>query len=291
MKHIQPENDPDQIINHFSGRIRSTHSAADTEACYQMFREKSTGKKTKRIPLFRYGIAAAIVLLLIVSAFFLKNAEQAKTVTVTTAGYTTTVTLPDGSHIQLGHYSEIEYPCAFAKATRPVKLTGKAYFDVTHNPDQPFIVTAGEVTIQVLGTQFNVNAYPENPYIKTTLLEGSVSINDKSNGTLLLHPNESALFWKESNRLVREQATDVQQDIAWREKKLIFNNTTLNSISRELANHFNIEIEITGPVLGRYRFTARFENGESPEEILNILQAAGNFTWAKQDNKFILKHK
>lgn len=291
MKPIQPANDPDQIINHFSGRIHSPRSAADAGACYRMFREKNTGKKTKRFPLFRYGIAAAIVMLLIVSPFFLKNIEEAETVTVTTAGYTTTVTLPDGSHIQLGHYSEIQYPSTFAKATRPVKLKGKAYFDVTGNPYQPFIVTAGEITIQVLGTQFNVNAYPENPYIKTTLLEGSVSISSISNDTLLLQPNESALFWKDSNRLVWKQTTDIQQDIAWREKKLIFNSTSLNSISRELANQFNIEIEITGPALGRYRFTARFENGESPEEILNMLQAAGNFTWTKQDNKFILKHK
>ncbi len=114
------------------------------------------------------------------------------------------LTLADGTKVWLNAASSITYPTTFTKNTRKVTVTGEVYFEVAGNSSKPFIVKTYKDEIQVLGTQFNVNAYVDESTIKTSLIEGSVKVNDK-----ILRPGEAY-----SNGNVT--ATDLQQDIAWK---------------------------------------------------------------------------
>jgi transmembrane sensor len=86
------------------------------------------------------------------------------------------VQLSDGTDVNLNYGSKIKYPRNFTGSTREIMLTGEGYFNVVHNPDQPFIVKTGKLNIIALGTEFNVQSYPDSPVISTTLVNGKVAI-------------------------------------------------------------------------------------------------------------------
>ena len=115
--------------------------------------------------------------------------------TVSTLAETRTITLPDQTEIVLNRYSSLTYPERFRGKDRKVQLQGEAYFEVSKDAAHPFKVETGAIIVQVLGTHFNVEAYPEDTQVKTTLLEGSVSVSliGKAEESLKLSPNESAI--------------------------------------------------------------------------------------------------
>ncbi|MEP7259442.1 MAG: FecR family protein, partial [Flavitalea sp.] len=140
------------------------------------------------------------------------------------------LTLPDGSNIWLNAESSITYPTAFAGNDRKVKITGEVYFEVAKDKTKPFIVTAGEQQVEVLGTHFNINAYTDEGQIKTSLLEGSVKINKE-----ILEPGQAYMNGKIS-------ATDVDRDVAWKNGVFNFNDQTLMQVMRQLARWYNLEV-------------------------------------------------
>jgi len=140
------------------------------------------------------------------------------------------LTLPDGTNVWLNAASSITYPCAFTGDERKVKITGEVYFEVAKDKSKPFLVTAGDQEIEVLGTHFNVNAYTDEDHIKTSLLEGSVRVNN-----VLLHPGQAFAQGK-------TMATNVEQDIAWKNGVFNFNNQSLAQVMRQLARWYDLEI-------------------------------------------------
>ena len=117
--------------------------------------------------------------------------------TVSTLAETRTVHLPDGTSVTLNHYSSLSYPERFKSDNREVELSGEAYFEVSKDPKHPFIVQTETIDVQVLGTHFNVDAYQNNPDVKTTLLTGSVAVSNKSKSVrMILKPNEIAIYNK-----------------------------------------------------------------------------------------------
>jgi ferric-dicitrate binding protein FerR (iron transport regulator) len=140
------------------------------------------------------------------------------------------LTLPDGTNVWLNAASSITYPCAFTGDERKVKITGEVYFEVAKDKSKPFLVTAGDQQIEVLGTHFNVNAYTDEDHIKTSLLEGAVRVN-----SVLLKPGQAFAHGKIS-------PTNVEQDIAWKNGVFNFNNQSLAQVMRQLARWYDLEI-------------------------------------------------
>ncbi len=140
------------------------------------------------------------------------------------------LTLPDGTNVWLNAASSITYPCAFTGADRKVKITGEVYFEVAKDKSRPFLVTAGDQQIEVLGTHFNVNAYTDEDHIKTSLLEGAVKVNN-----VLLKPGQAFARGRIS-------PTNVEQDIAWKNGVFNFNNQSLAQVMRQLARWYDLEI-------------------------------------------------
>lgn len=133
-------------------------------------------------------------------------------------------------------------------------LKGEGYFEVSKSKEHPFIVQAEAVKVRVLGTHFNIEAYPGDPEVKTTLFEGSVAVSTASHPEgIVLRPNESAIYNKKKESLTREAEKNVSEEIAWQNGIFIFNHLPLQEIVRELSNSFGVKIKIENEKLRNYR--------------------------------------
>ena len=213
--------------------------------------------------------------------------------TVSTLAETRSIILPDQTEIMLNRYSSLTYPERFRGKDRKVQLQGEAYFEVSKDAAHPFKVEAGAVMVQVLGTHFNIDAYPEDIQVKTTLLEGSVAVSliGKAEERLILSPNESAVYNKDKKSLTLHSEKNATREIAWRNGTLLFKNTPLQEIVRELSNAFHTDIRIEGTDLQNYHMTATFSDGETLEEILSLLCRNQKFEYTKTNDNITITQK
>jgi len=174
--------------------------------------------------------------------------------------------LVDGTIVWLNAASSIKYPTAFPGTERQVVVTGEAYFDVSENAGKPFIVKAGTETIQVLGTQFNVKAYSDEPSVKTTLVEGSVKITG-GQGSLLLKAGQQTLLQKDHLSVVN---ANVEEAVAWKNGYFRFNSEDVESIMRKLARWYNIEVRYEGPKPTE-QFSGTMSRSRNISEVLDHL--------------------
>ncbi len=292
-KYKKSEIQLNDLLEHFAS---STHSPQGKFSSNESFAqlEKRISKKTVPFIYFKYISSVAAILLIFILSWTLCNdtAEPAAMMTVLTKAETKNVILPDGTRITLNHYSSLSYPKKFEEKNRKVALSGEAYFEVTKDTKHPFIVETKPVNIRVLGTHFNVEAYPNDPEIKTTLLKGSIAVCNKNNSRkLILKPNESAVYNKENASLTQAHTSKALDEIVWRQGDFIFSNCTLQEIGRKLSNSFGINIEIQDESLRNHKLTARFEDDERLEEILNLLKIVGDFSYIRNEEKIIIKSK
>lgn len=201
--------------------------------------------------------------------------DQLTELTVTYGSKLNTV-LPDGTTVWLNSGSTLEYPQSTFQKNRSVRLTGEAYFDVTPNKRNPFIVETETINIKVIGTRFNVRAYPEDKTISATLEEGRVAIETggkKGSSLCLLEPRERIVFQKE-NRTFQKHTVQTDMFTSWKDGKLIFRNNSLDYIIKQLERWFNTEIEISnGADLSQTPFNMTIEN-ETIEQVLKYLTEA-----------------
>jgi transmembrane sensor len=191
--------------------------------------------------------------------------------------------LPDGSKVWLNAASSIRYPTAFNSKERLVELTGEAYFDIRKNPNIPFRVHFSapskdgggrEGVIEVMGTQFNVNAYHDESTIKTTLLEGKVKIESDSKHTAILHPGQQAQIKNTTigNGQIRVvQDVDTEEAIAWKNGLFYFDNVDLQAIMRQLARWYKVQVVFKGKVPAR-RFAGQVSRNSKLSQVLKILE-------------------
>ncbi|HEX7905505.1 MAG TPA: FecR domain-containing protein [Chitinophagaceae bacterium] len=160
---------------------------------------------------------------------------------VTPKGGQYQVTLPDGSNAWLNSLSSIKFPTSFAGRERNVEITGEVYFEIAHNRAKPFVATINNMKVEVLGTHFNVNAYPDETTIQTTLLQGSVKVSegDKIN---MLKPGQQARLDK-SDHLEVVSDVDLDQVIAWKNGFFNFNKADIGTIMRQIVRWYDIEVD------------------------------------------------
>lgn len=155
--------------------------------------------------------------------------------------------LADGTRVWLNDSSTLRYPSSFTGTERTVFLTGEAYFEVAQDAQRPFRVQIGELTVEVLGTHFNVMAYP-NEKGATTLLEGSVRLS-RNEQHVILKPGEQGIFipGPEHTDMQVLQGIDIDNVVAWKENKFYFFHADLSSVLRQLARWYDVDIEFQGP--------------------------------------------
>ncbi|SHF90721.1 FecR family protein [Mariniphaga anaerophila] len=167
-------------------------------------------------------------------------------------GSRTVVQLSDGTEVNLNYGSRIKYPRDFVGDIRGVTLTGEGYFDVARNPEKPFIVKAGRLNVKALGTEFNVNAYPDDNVIATTLVEGKVEIEKVLSGSGVerlgaMLPGQHVAYDTETDR-VMSTTGNIDEYISWKEGKLVFDNTPIIDVTEKLGRMFNVDIQVAEEV-------------------------------------------
>lgn len=225
---------------------------------------------------------------------------------VTQKGSRSQVLLPDGSKVWLNAGSKLDYPEKFTSKTRDVQLQGEAYFEVMKDNDKPFFVHTNSFDIKVLGTGFNVRAYPDEDSAVTSLVHGSVEviIGKKDKRTILLRPNEKITLpmnagidevtKENNNKAVSETLPEkmivvedtVQLETAWINNKLAFDKTSLGNIALTLEKWFGVDIRFKDENKKRLNFHGVYD-GESLDEILYTLEATGTFHYKKDSNGVI----
>jgi len=170
-----------------------------------------------------------------------------------------TCTLADGTEIWLNAGSTLSYPSADPSDKREVKLTGEGYFKVTKNAKKPFFVITKQATVKVLGTVFNMKAYPEEDQIVTTLEDGSVEFFTQNSGntSLRLRSGEQAVY-NTNNGKTEINIVEASMFSEWRSDKFIFKDADLKTINTELERLYDIKIYIKNPRLEKLRFRGMF---------------------------------
>jgi transmembrane sensor len=180
------------------------------------------------------------------------------------------IRLSDGSHVWLNSGSSITYPVAFVGGDRKVTIEGEAYFEVAHDKTKPFIVSRGDMTVQVLGTHFNVNAYNDEADIKVTLLEGSVRVV-KGNNAGMLKPGEQARINSDITVL---KDVDVDGIMAWKEGIFLFDNTDLATIMRQISRWYDVTVVYEGK-MPNTKFGGGVSKDQPLSKILETLERYG----------------
>lgn len=285
-------NDIDKVLNKLIASTRSPRGRFTAENSWKLLEKQLFARRNRRLLWMRVASAAAVVLLCMAGWLAYEAWRPAPMLMVSTLAETRTVVLPDQTKVTLNRYSTLSYPERFKEKGRKVHLQGEAYFEVAKDAKHPFIVKAEAVRVKVLGTHFNVEAYPGDAEVRTTLLEGSVAVSLKGeNQRLVLAPNESAVYNKEKRTLVQEAAPGAKNEILWRKGIILFDQLPLHEIVRQLSNAFQTDIHIDDPQLQNYRMTATFDTSEDLTQILDLLKNAGNFNYKKENNTITLTTK
>lgn len=153
------------------------------------------------------------------------------------------LTLSDGTKVWLNAASSISYPIRFTGDERKVEISGEAYFEVTQNEAQPFVVQSKEQTLTVLGTAFNINAYDNEPAILTTLVSGSIALSNAVSGEIATLRPEQLAHWDGSRYAISD--VDVSQYTAWKNGEFKFRATPLPEVIRQLERWYGISVEDT----------------------------------------------
>lgn len=252
----------------------------------------------KRINYRKYfTIAAAIMVIALLPVFYFNNFHPKKTEVIAyneiynPRGQKRLVTMPDGSNIYLNGDSKIRYALNFnTTSKRIVYLDGEAFFDVQHRNKQPFIVHTGKVSTTVLGTSFNINAYPSLKDITITVQTGKVGVLFKNKGKTapvqFLLPNEQLTINKYNGQTTKKKVNAIDFD-SWREYKIFFYDKSLSEIAEVIAREYDLDIEIKTEALKRVKLTAKFDKC-SVKQIMDVIAKLSDSKYTIYENKVII---
>lgn len=199
------------------------------------------------------------------------NAPERQLTLATPKGGQYQITLPDGTKAWLNAASKLNYPSHFTGKERRVELTGEAYFEVAKNTKQPFIVTSQNQEVTVLGTHFNISAYPDDDKVMTTLVEGSVQVSNaegKNECTHTLISGEQSVIEKSGKLSVI--SVPVEDYTAWKDNLFIFHSTSLNNIMKQLSRWYDIEIDYE--TLPDITYYAEISRNVKLSQVLTMLE-------------------
>jgi ferric-dicitrate binding protein FerR (iron transport regulator) len=270
----------------------------EAEKAYRRFlaavrKEKPAGKNP--FPMFlKYAAAIAAIILLSVNLYLLLGKNRTETAMHTIEvprGQRVVLTLPDGTRVWLNSQTTLTYPASFSAKNRDVTLAGEGFFEVVRNESSPFTVHSPLMHVKVLGTKFDVRAYPGETAL-VTLSEGSVEVSttDRKN-RITLRPRQQ-LACSEQTGLLLTDHTDTERTNSWITGELAFVHQPLAEIAAELERRFDVQIHICDTALAEDMFTCRFKGNVTIEQILNFLKETQRMDYQIKDRQInIIKYK
>ncbi len=240
-----------------------------------------------------WSVAAAVLLLVAAFAWWTKQTKLVVPQYVeirTLPREKKQVTLPDSSHVWLNENSKLTYNSRFDK--RHVNLEGEAFFEVERIEERPFEISTGDATTTVLGTSFNVRAYPVEERIEVTVKTGKVAFAEtkKKGNPILLTPGETGVFDKKEAK-VEVAVHELENADAWKTQKLNFDDEKLAQVINTLERYFDVEIEAANPALLVCPYTSSFEQPDL-ESILTVIGTTIGFEFTKtKEGQYVLSGK
>lgn len=267
------------------------------------------------IPKWAYYAAASMIMIVGILYLFTKEPtiksiakKQPELNEISTRlGSKSQVKLPDGSVVWLNGGSKLTYQKDFGKTIREVNLTGEGYFDVVKNKEVPFIINTKSIRIKVLGTVFNVKAYPEDKQTETSLIKGKieVTIKNRPDDKIILSPNEKLIVKNELIEAQKKQKTidflpavsinklkfitpdSTVAENQWVENKLVFRDQTLEEVAIMMERWYNMKIEIQSEGLKLTRMNGNFEK-ETVDQAIEALKLIIPFKTIQKGNTIII---
>lgn len=215
-------------------------------------------------------IAAILIVGLFSTWLVIKYNQPPELIFVQTTDQEKMVIMPDSTRILLNKNSRLIYPKEFAENSRNVDLEGEAFFEVTKNPDKPFIIKNKDFDIKILGTSFNVLAYDENKEDIVTVVTGKVAFTAKNGSSIVLVKDEVGVLTK-SDQQLNKKANFNSNFLAWKTKKLEFNDTDFSEVIETLEKYFSKTIDVKENNILKCKFTGYFEN-PTLQEVLIVLE-------------------
>jgi transmembrane sensor len=199
--------------------------------------------------------------------------------------------LPDGSVVTLNSNSKLTFPRKFRGDIREVTIVGEAYFDVTPNPEKPFVIHAGNAQVKVLGTSFNVSAYPENETVEVIVTTGKVQVTGNTDEktemkAVLLTPGEKGTLFNQNRMLEKSVNTD-PNFLSWKTHDLIFNGVPLSDVIHCLEKTYHIRIDLKGEGLGELLYEGHFDR-KPADFVLDVIRLTFDLELTGSDELYTL---
>ncbi|HVU56875.1 MAG TPA: FecR family protein [Puia sp.] len=192
------------------------------------------------------------------------------------------VVLPDGSKVWLNAASVLRFPTTFTGSDRTVELWGEAYFEIEKDKSKPFYVKANHMQVSVLGTSFNIMAYEEEGVVRTTLLDGAVQVMGPSGSSLRLSPGQEVRCGKDGAlQLVKDALPE--ESVAWKNDLFYFRGADIQSIMRQLARWYDIDVAYAGAVNGK--FYAKIPRNTNLSIVLRALALTNKLNFTQEGKK------
>lgn len=261
--------------------------------------EKNLGIKGRRIgrSILRWSICMAAAVAVFISAFWMydqmyevddiqwmeKRVEHGEIVSLL---------LPDGSHLYMNSGSRVTYPEKFEGKVRQIFVDGEIYADIAKDPKRPFIINSGDVSVDVLGTTFNMKSYSDAECVEVILLEGSVRFNvlDESHSNeMLMRPGNMLQYHRSTGTIDMDVFPKDKYKAFYNNRSIHFFNITLEDIATDLERLFCTKIVILNEELAKKKYFACFGNNESLDEILNAINADKKISMRKKEGVIYLK--
>jgi ferric-dicitrate binding protein FerR (iron transport regulator) len=207
----------------------------------------------------------------------------------TPSGIQGKILLPDSTEVWLNSCTTLKTPPKFDSTGRYVELSGEAYFKVKSNKEWPMYIKSNGVTTKVLGTEFNLSAYKNEPNIKLTLINGKVELLKKDSSTVSLFPSEQLIVSNDPSgkHLKRRDEFNFENELAWKDGYLVFNNTPMLDVIKKMERWYGVDFRTTNPKILKYNFTGRFK-GESITRVLDLMGISSNIRYRIRNNTVTL---
>lgn len=283
-------NDPDRWADDFDEIWDHSFGNMPDLSDERIFKAISDTAKPVKINLrklfMRMASSAAIISAVAMSLFYwnenrLLTKYNDMTVEVG-QGQKSDISLPDGTKVHLNADSKLCYGSHFNGKQRQVELIGEAYFDVAKDAQSPFIVKAGDIQVQALGTSFNVKAYPEDETITTYLAEGSVVVTSLTQ-SINLNPGEIAVYSQKETQITMKKEEDDRMFTAWMSNEMVFNDEPILNIVKQLERNYNVKFELKSDKLNDITFTGTLKNA-SLQSTLYALQFTSSISYKKKED-------
>lgn len=280
----------DNVWDDLEEKLPDTSSRSNGEAKIVSFYKEGTAPPPRLVPIWQrphvrrlaMGLALLVGLTFVIRNFIGSEELEGVIAYTTLAGEQETITLPDGSTVVLNENTHLSY--ASTGLNRSVKLEGEAFFSVERMEDRPFEISSGNAKTVVLGTSFNVRAYPNEETVEVTVASGRVAFTEKAapQKAVILTKGDSGIFDKAATAVVKTQIPQTNAT-AWKTKQLVFNDLELPEVIRALERYFDIDIELANEALKNCTITGTYAQPKL-EELLKIITFTLNVKVEKTDD-------